>query len=404
MKILKETTKIRQICYLLFSLMAASSVIRLSRQTLRSIDQIGAKSAPSDIKRFVYAMLGSGLCSQILNFAAQAVYLGELEHRQIMVDESVYPEHRRSEDIGVLTGFFAPRFTVFDRNVEGHEAIEQLSPGFEYSHIRYQVGQREVVWDPLLDHDKPLYVTFLFSMRDEIMQYFDIKRAWKYNWLPAFFTGSKQYYNKMARFLCPNFQFNEQTRAEIAQYKQENGIPQLQDGETSIAFHIRRGDKIQGSAGCKRPETLRGHWDRWQNIIHPRGESRCWSADSYVQKFLKVSTTGKEVNYCFIASDDYRAVVEIRDSLRKHKVQCQVHSLVQPDQRGNGVSRSEKLQGKESIHFFSELSMMIGADYFVGTLNSNVGLFISAMRSCDATDRTHFARSYGVDRETFYLP
>jgi len=47
------------------------------------------------------------------------------------------------------------------------------------------------------------------------------------------------------------------------------------------------------------------------------------------------------------------------------------------------------------------------ATYFVGTFNRNVAALAAGLRGCRASSNKdayrHFARSYGVDRETFYL-
>jgi len=60
-----------------------------------------------------------------------------------------------------------------------------------------------------------------------------------------------------------------------------------------------------------------------------------------------------------------------------------------------------------TIHSLAELSLMMHATYFVGTFNRNVAALAAGLRGCRASSNKdayrHFARSYGVDRETFYL-
>ena len=111
---------------------------------------------------------------------------------------------------------------------------------------------------------------------------------------------------------------------------------------------------------------------------------------------------GTVVHYCFVASDDYQAIVEMRQALRNHDVPCVVHSITAPTEKGYRKPGST-YEGKKHIHFLSELSLMMEATYFVGTFNSNVGLFVATMRGCRATDRTHFSHSYAVDRDAYYL-
>jgi len=402
--------KRRRTALLVVSLVIALAVVQQSLQNLQNaLEQSRAMTSTSSPARaFVYVMIGSGLCSQILNLAAQAVFLEETEHRQIMVDESVYPEHRRhNKSVRVLTASFTPQFTVFQKRPDNHEALEQLRPGLDYALERRQVVKVEKQW---ADEDKttPLYVTYVFSMRDEIMKHYRIFLANTHAYLPAFLTGSQRFYDKMANFMCPNFQFNEGTQTEIAQYKQERNIPLQLEGTTSVAFHIRRGDKIKHMVGCNEspPKSLRGLYRHWKKIVQPEGESRCFPADAYVQKFLSVAPNHKKtVEHCFVASDDYQAVEEMKEALTRHKVPCQVHTLTEPEQRGRSQLLAEQNDGdKETIQFFSELSLMIDATYFVGTFNSNVGSFVSVMRGCDNDrDRKHYSQSYGVDRDAFYL-
>ena len=70
-----------------------------------------------------------------------------------------------------------------------------------------------------------------------------------------------------------------------------------------------------------------------------------------------------------------------------------------------------------SIAFLSELSVLIDSSYFVGTMNSNVGSFVTLMRSCSAYDEgerlddpkemltsNHYFDSYGTDMDGWTLP
>ena len=57
-----------------------------------------------------------------------------------------------------------------------------------------------------------------------------------------------------------------------------------------------------------------------------------------LQKLIEITT--ERIDNCFIASDDYNAVTEIKAALKSHKVGCKVYSFVGREQNGNvqGVS------------------------------------------------------------------
>lgn len=293
-----------------------------------------------------------------------------------MVDESHYNLHRHHNNtVCVLSGAFTPQFPVFDsRSRPGMRAI--APPGFRYERERRQVFERYMAnsekqhlkQDPskvptTVKREAPLYVTGLFCLRDEIMRYYHLYQANIFPWLPRFLTGSQEFYDRIVEFMCPNFQFNSQTAAEIAEHKREHVIPTslLNNGTTSVAFHIRRGDKIVPKTyHGGNVKNLRDLYMLMWHSIKPRGESRYFAADAYVKKFLSVSDTGNAVDHCLVTSDDYQAVKELKESLKRHKVQCQVHLLTAPSERGYG-KRNTKYEGDESLHFFAQMSLMIDA-------------------------------------------
>ena len=210
--------------------------------------------------------------------------------------------------------------------------------------------------------------------------------------------------------MCPHFQFNERTLREIEFHRQGYNILPANLNGTSVAFHLRRGDKIKSKLFHPgRPRNLNDVLMYVYHTFVPRGESRMFSADAYVDKLRTVLPKGITVDHCFVSSDDYDAVRELDEALQRHNVQCALHTLTEPKERGNNVNNKFP-KAERTVHFLAELQIMIEATYFVGTFNSNVGLFVTAMRGCQleatttmATDRTHFARSYAVDRNAFYL-
>jgi hypothetical protein len=355
-------------------------------------------------RHVVYIMLGCGLGCAVMNAAAAAIYFSDRQQRSVIIDSSMYNKYRRNRTQGVLLGYFTPQFPVIDSPDDFGMVDQRASAG----QMTYQVEQQKVIRNRDFDvsfNKELIVIRGVTSVRRPIELYYNIWLASRLTWLPAWLTGSYRFYDKMVSFMCPHFQFNDLTVSEIAQYKTEHNIPLIVNG-TSVAWHIRRGDKIYHDNFHVTSSGLLG---KFRGIIlwtysrfAPMGESRLFSADSYVEKFMNVAPRGTSVDHCFIASDDYSAVEEMHASLARHGFRCKIHTLTLPAQRGHRMPESEVVEG-ETIHFLAEISMMIDATYFVGAFNSNVASLVSVLRGCNSTDRTHFSRSWGVDRDAFYL-
>ena len=76
-----------------------------SNQTQRAINEKPAA---------VYVLSRCGFGSQMMNLFGHQFYFEVVQKRRFLVDESLY-SYRRSEDQGVLTGFFTPDMPVLDR-------------------------------------------------------------------------------------------------------------------------------------------------------------------------------------------------------------------------------------------------------------------------------------------------
>jgi hypothetical protein len=130
----------------------------------------------------------------------------------------------------------------------------------------------------------------------------------------------------------------------------------------------------------------------------------------YVHK-LKQIAPNVTFEHCFVATDDYRVIVEIREALANEITICRnLHTLTQPDENGHHEKITKEIKKNESpdaetLQFIAELQSMITTTYFVGTFNSNVGALTSVLRGCHGRndDYPHFARSYGVDRDGWYF-
>jgi len=397
-------------------------------------------------QRLILILKGSGLGSQIINTLVMALYFQETQNRTaIILDESVYGEYRRNQTVGFWEGFLTPRSPPFvgvlnnlnKRRTENDERIlNQIQRDWLHHSVDYRTlqAQARVPRHQDVAAKNPVVVRTVphlgYKLRRRIQQHYHLLIAKLLPWMPTHWTGSQELYRKLVDFGCPHLRFNRHTRFEVDQFQREylgSDSPVLKFGSnnsntTSVAFHIRRGDKI--SLGWIARVPFYG------------GESRFFSADSYVDKMLQVMSQDNDDNnnnmpqHCFVASDDYAAVEELRSALQRRHVPCTLHTLTQPTQRGNrrsnytiaaaaaaAAAASGDQQGgwAKTIHFLAELDLMSRATYFVGTFNSNVASVVALLRGCrccydDSTNSfsnnrmaSHFAHSYGVDRDFFYL-
>ena len=304
---------------------------------------------------FVYLMKRTGMGSQIPNFFAQAVYFAEHENRTMMVDESIY-RYRQNETSGLFTSYFTPTFPVIDTMAQQEAWIQPHMPDQRHNYSDWvKHGQRAWPNQP----QAPILVTSLYAARTRIVAAYNVSSA-------AFF-------DKIVQQACPNLQFNAVTRQRISQLHQTHQLPDFGQG-TTAAFHIRRGDKL-------------------------RKESRLYEGAEYIRKLQQVAPT--VFDHCFVATDDYRAVVEIQQA--SQGVCRRVWTLTHPDELGFTYRDKEETDAT-TLQFLAEISILVDATYFVGTFNSNVGALAAVMRKCQRMDADHvYGESYGVDQDTWYL-
>jgi hypothetical protein len=108
------------------------------------------------------------------------------------------------------------------------------------------------------------------------------------------------YYNKMVKEICPHLQFNAKTQQRIDKQKRTHGISDFPRTLKSVAFHVRRGGKIGR-------------------------ESRKFLGDEYVGK-LQLVASNVRFEYCFVATDDNAAVMEILEAIKKDNIDPAVGS------------------------------------------------------------------------------
>merc|ERR1719491_1570041 len=178
------------------------------------------------------------------------------------------------------------------------------------------------------------------------------------------------FYDRMSKEACTSLKFSKIGRLRTNMLKNENKFPNF--SKTSVGFHVRRGDKILN-------------------------EAVEWKGNHYVDKLLNVITT--PIDKCFVASDDYRAVLEIKQSLQDNNVGCKIYTLVEPKQKGSFQGdRSDE----EVLQLITEISILSEVTYFIGTSSSNVGTLVSLLRSCGKKDKNYYFQSHGVDDEVHW--
>jgi len=194
-----------------------------------------------------------------------------------------------------------------------------------------------------------------------------------YHWIRGILPiRGPAYHELMSKEACVALKFSAAGQLLTNDFKKKNGIPEFSN-TVSVGFHVRRGDKILNEAS--------------------KVEGK-----EYVNKLLTINTT-KPIDNCFVATDDYKAVIQIRRALRQKKIGCNVYSLVKPNKKGSFEgNRSDE----EVLTFITELRILSKVTYFIGTFSSNVGTLVSMLRSCDGEDKSHYAQSYSVDGQDVY--
>jgi len=241
---------------------------------------------------------------------------------------------------GFLTKYFAPPFPVFD----DHATL--------YAFRNKNKQQRPV---EMLHSNK---------LRKKIRGSFPVSGLDGYNWF-------------LKESCSGILRFNKKTTNQVYSFMAENNIPDFlrKKNSVSVGFHVRRGDKI-------------------------KGESRLYTGIEYVDKLENVTGTTmdkKKIENCFVASDDIKAVDEVRIALSKNGFICKVHTLTQRDEHG----AHQSVNVEKTFELIAELFILSKVTYFIGTFNSNIGSIVSLMRGCHTRDRTHLYQSYGVDSDTF---
>ena len=281
----------------------------------------------------------SGLGSSLMNLFSQILYLGETYNRAPIAFLGNYG-YRRNATVGLLTGFFSPRFPVLDQEEQ-------------YALIQRYSGKKE---------SSTVWLTEAKTYRRKI---------------PEIYPQPEVFYKKMIHHSCPHLRFNDETIHEMQKLRQDHGInfdfgaPNI----TSVAFHVRKTDK--------------------------EVETKPATAAEYVERLLKIFEGMDQipnVHHCYIATDDVMSIAEVESELIRAGVSCTLHFL-----QTSVLDRNDRTNFANSIVLLTELSIMQETTYFVGTFTSNISDLVAVLRGCTHSDHTNFAHSYDVYGGDFRL-
>jgi hypothetical protein len=310
---------------------------------------------------FIYKMADHGLGAVLMNLFYKMLFMEDVYARQVIVDETV-GKYRRNQTMGVLTGYFTPQMPVIDTKRQFAIINPILSTDNGITLNKFPSMRYNYMHPSNLNNDTFIFLTGHTEYRKEFWHYYK----------PI--LQSTELYRKLLQQACPHIQFNAQTRQEIEAIKDRHGLPNYADTErsNSVAFHIRRGDKIYT-------------------------ESRAFAPEEYVKRFLSISPAIGETHfhYCYIATDDEAVVADTTAVLKQYNVSCAIQSMA------NDSLQQKRHGPAATIHFLAELSVLKDATIFVGSMNSNVGMLVSMLRGChqlqrEGLPRPHFGASYGV--------
>lgn len=338
-----------------------------------------------------------GLCNQLVNMLCQIVYLRD-KGIEFMVDESTYG-YRWNSGRGVLSLFFNPSLPLITSvkqypeieaklGIPDYKSVRQLDVRFDdnittttpFIPILKANGQtRKPCCNPAFQDEPPL------SNNKQAMVLYELKLM-------------EQAYKRMSDEACASLQINEWAiKRRFQPLKDMHRIPDFRQQRT-VAFHVRRGDS-----------RLKADAKLYPGSEHDDGGGvKVYPGYAYVEKLLDV--TLEPIDHCFIATDDYAAVAELTAALQWRDVNCTVHSMIMPpDDTGKVTTVANDgrplplTTGPATAHFLAELSILVDATYFIGTFQSNVAAFVALQRKCVHDNTVHYAHSYGVDIDHWWM-
>jgi len=229
--------------------------------------------------------------------------------------------------------------------------------------------------------------------------------------------GYRHLYTALVQSMCPEMQFNDAAMRDIRALRHELYGTPTSGGTTvdtaftfpddlrtvhSVSFHIRRTDKL------------------W-------GESDYYPATKYVQELINQVTNKEEdakeqrdeneevdeglrdIEICFLATDDPTAHAELQRALTEYRVPCRLVHTPPGAYHGDNANMTDRYSVEAGRLFLTELSVLLETTYLIGTFGSNVDALAAVLRSCPHNKNTHrdphlpYGGTYGVDRPHWYF-
>ena len=137
------------------------------------------------------------------------------------------------------------------------------------------------------------------------------------------------------------YRFNESTKREIEKYASTINL-----SKPFVSMHIRRGDKVQ--------------------------EAQNTPLDRYFEEATKQT----DIRRCFIFSDDYSVIEEAKAKYPE----WDIFTITKTEDTGyrhcEFASSSKEVRRERLVYMFANVEIMAKAEYFFGTLSSNIGMYM----------------------------
>jgi hypothetical protein len=316
---------------------------------------------------FTSASNGPGMASLTLNMMQLAMYFHERWNRTYtIIDEAQLTNYRWDESLGLYSGYLHPNNCILsEQNTKSSVFQNAVICG----HWDMKCKVLEIPADPQ---------GFQFGKARRIVKRYHFKKKQKLEHEPADILRTR-FFRDLSQYTCSQlsaFRLRPQVHILVRGILQASKIPVH---DIDLAFHIRRGDKVAGA----------------------RKESRIFHASEYIERFLNQSSqVPSTMKHCFVATDEYSVVTEVKEALLRYHIPCELWTLTPPGYESSWQARDEILG------FLAQVQLLVNAKYFTGSFSSNVGGLVALLRGCrleqgyrgDESNRfNHYFGSYGVD-------
>lgn len=284
-----------------------------------------------------------GLGSVISMTCVFNLYFQQTRNATLALDERNFGNYRRNETHGAFKGFLLTDFPVLDKGDNVTLFLEEWRHSLQQQHYHYNknASQKEIGLITLSHEGQ-------HGWRRSFSKLLTAKKH-----LRSTLGSNASVYGRLKTLAC-GFRYRQETLDQTNAILRGASIPSFEyDANSTVAFHIRRGDKVK------------------------RGESNAYSANAYVQRLVNATTEKQRsaIEHCYVATDQHTTIPELRAELKAASISCQVHTMARPQ---HGTSRDSQ----QAILLMVDMHVLSRAAFFVGTFNSNVGRISTMWRSC----------------------